>query len=152
MAHKDADWQGTRRRPDAPVPIWIKLAYVLPPGPRPGGLDGVPLPPGPRGRYRHHQNRPWRPAGLAPNHHRRLVGTRHLRTHQPLTEARSVGDPARPSPGRQATSGQSSLTMKSQAPSSPSICAFSSDCAGRVIHPVTPQSSRTSIWRRRRAE
>lgn len=43
MAHKDGDWQGTRRRPDAPVPIWIKLAYVLPPSPRPGGLNGVPL-------------------------------------------------------------------------------------------------------------
>lgn len=43
MTHKDGDWQGTRRRPDAPVPIWIKLAYVLPPSPRPGGLNGVPL-------------------------------------------------------------------------------------------------------------
>ncbi|MEV4728757.1 hypothetical protein [Saccharopolyspora sp. NPDC049426] len=43
MAHKDGDWQGTRQRPDAPVPVWIKLAYVLPPSPRPGGLDGIPL-------------------------------------------------------------------------------------------------------------
>ncbi|MEU6263908.1 hypothetical protein [Saccharopolyspora shandongensis] len=43
MADKDGDWQGTRRRPDTPVPIWIKLAYVLPPSPRPRAIDRVPL-------------------------------------------------------------------------------------------------------------
>lgn len=42
MADKSGDWQGTRRRPDAPVPIWIKLSNALSPG-RVRVFEGVPL-------------------------------------------------------------------------------------------------------------
>lgn len=43
MANEDGgDWQGTRRRPDTPQPIWVRLAQVLPPQ-RGVGYGNTPL-------------------------------------------------------------------------------------------------------------